>query len=83
MNIKVLRDLYDQGLTLKQVGERVGLTKQGVHHRFKVAGIPTRNQSNTRHKVDLKLLKRLIQNEGLNKEEAAKRLSKLRSLIFV
>lgn len=75
VDINVLRDLYNQGLTLKQVGQRVGITTQAVHSRFQKAGIPRRDRSNAHHKVDLKLLKQLIQDEGLSKEEAAKRLN--------
>ena len=67
-----LRKLYDQGLTLQQIGARFGLTKQAVSCRFKAAAIPTRDRSAARHKVDVKLLKQLIQSDHLSQEGAAK-----------
>ena len=38
----VLRELYEEGLTLKQIGERFGMTKQAVQLRLIKAGVPRR-----------------------------------------
>jgi hypothetical protein len=37
--IREMAELYDGGMTLDQVGERFGITRQGVRHRFIKAGI--------------------------------------------
>lgn len=40
--IREMAKLYDDGMTLEQVGERFGLTRQGVRYRFVKAGIARR-----------------------------------------
>jgi hypothetical protein len=37
--IREMEKLYNGGMTLEQVGERFGITRQGVRHRFIKAGI--------------------------------------------
>ena len=37
--VRAMAELYDGGMTLEQVGERFGLTRQGVRHRFIKAGV--------------------------------------------
>jgi predicted DNA-binding protein YlxM (UPF0122 family) len=70
----VLRQLYDSGLNMKQIAERFGVTKQAIHIRFVNAGIPRRDRSLARFKVDVKLLKRLIQKDKLTNAKAAEAL---------
>lgn len=44
-DINEIKKLYvDEGLTLQEVGDRVGLTRQGVHERLKCSGIHTRSR---------------------------------------
>lgn len=46
--------LYDGGMTLEQIGERFGLTRQGVRHRFMKAGITRRRpKSIDRDRLDV------------------------------
>ncbi len=47
--IEILRTLemaafYQNGMTLEEVGKKFGLTRQGVRHRFKQAGIARRSK---------------------------------------
>lgn len=44
--IQEMKELYESGLSLEKVGERYGITRQGVRHRFEKAGI-TRRQLKT------------------------------------
>lgn len=36
---QVMAELYESGMTLQEIGEQYGLTRQGVRHRFIKAGI--------------------------------------------
>ncbi len=38
-----MAELYQNGMTLESVGKRFGLTRQGVRHRFRQAGIERRS----------------------------------------
>lgn len=37
-----LKELYDRGLTLRQIAERVGMTHQAVHQKLVRAGVELR-----------------------------------------
>lgn len=42
IDIDRMQELYDQGLTLEQVGEKVGMTEGGIRYHFRKYGIPRR-----------------------------------------
>jgi predicted DNA-binding protein YlxM (UPF0122 family) len=58
-DINEIKRLYvDEELTLQEVGDRVGLTRQGVHERLKYAGIPSRMRKVPHYKMRLPLVAR-------------------------
>src|SRR5438132_13477696 len=61
-----LRRLYeDEGLTLQQVGDRIGLTRQAVHIRLSKAGVKMRPHGLPPIRLERDLLYRLYVVEGL------------------
>lgn len=60
-------ELYDGGMSLEQVGEAYGLTRQGVRHRFIKAGIVRRR----RKQIDKKRLETLYSAKRLPISEIA------------
>ena len=59
--IREMEELYDGGMTLEQVGERFGITRQGVRHRFVKAGIIRRRPA----PIDKKRLETLYSADKL------------------
>lgn len=56
--------LYQDGMTLEEVGKKFGLSRQGVRHRFIQAGIPRRSKINYKN-IDIKRLEKLYFEERL------------------
>jgi hypothetical protein len=71
-----LIELYKkQKLTLQQIAERVGATKQAIHHRFVNAGVKLRPRSAPRvRNFDENYFRDLLINEGLSVKHAAKKV---------
>jgi hypothetical protein len=64
---EAMAELYDGGMTLEQVGERFGITRQGVRHRFIKAGIIRRRPA----PIDKKRLETLYSVDRLPISEIA------------
>ena len=62
-----MADLYKQGWTLKQIGEKFGLTRQAIQQRLQKVGISRRNKGLEPKfdKIDKSNLQRLY-SEGKN-----------------
>jgi len=74
--------LYSDGWTLQKIGEKFGMTRQGVRERFIKAGIERRRWSKYRH-IDKSELENLYFNENLTLPEIAKRFSVTNKVIKV
>jgi len=71
-DLEEMRRLFlNEGLTLQQVAERMGVSRQAVHSRFTRAGIPTRRPD----VVSLEVLndtRRMYEDEGFSIERIAR-----------
>ena len=70
-----LRRLYEvEGLTLRQIAERYGVSHQAVHDRLSRMGISTQRRAHRRNALDAELLQRLYVINGLTIAEVAAEL---------
>jgi IS30 family transposase len=70
-----MKRLYlDEGLTLREVGERMGVTRQAVHFRLKRAGVMMRGNYTHSQTFERELLYRLYVTEGHSTGEVAAKL---------
>jgi len=73
--IERLRELYEEeGLSLRQIAERYGVSYQAVHNRLVRAGVAFRHSKQISAALDKKVLSKLYQKEHLTKAEIARRL---------
>lgn len=65
-DIRKMADLYESGLTLREVGAELGITKQRVERILNRAGIPGRKNTKSAEYFEAKKkLKRIIPKEKL------------------
>lgn len=67
-----MAELYRDGFTLKQIGERFGLSKQAVDSRFKRLGIE-RRRLKRKYEVDKKTLEKLYLSDKLSLKKIAEK----------
>jgi len=67
---QAMKELYESGLSLEEVGNQFGMTRQGVRDRFVKAGIACRPQTKYKH-IDKERLRKLYSDEKLPLPEIA------------
>jgi len=67
--------LYRKGLTGKQVGDILGVSRQATWYRLKMAGIPTRPMGPFAVYPEKAVIQRLYFEEGLTVKQTAERLN--------
>lgn len=56
-DLQELKDLYlIEKLTLKQIGEKIGVSKQAVHYRLQMAGVELRPRGRRPPKIERETL---------------------------
>lgn len=53
LSVEEVKDMYDAGLSMKQIGEKVGFCAKAIFHFMKRHGIKSRNYKEASHKITI------------------------------